>query len=583
MPVPNAIPRIDEEISILVDTYNDLTSFRLLTSLNEIIEAALANGDHVRASTARCEAFIAAAFFSDKDFERYRDDIEANLFSSDLEYLRKRSAATANLREKCRYRLGIAEITKRHDDKQMATRSLLAAITEAWTSSSGEQNQIAARFNLLVDLFPLAQQFALRCGMRREYVDAAIGFINAGSDGFVHAKTRVVNDITELTTRDQAARLRDAAIRLLERAAAGDPGEIIALGVSARRLASKLQEPDRPFLEAEAHGLETNLTFNAHPFRVQQVGSRLLRIYRLLGDDARAAATITRVREASNEIEYTTITVPFEDFDQSVAAWQTHARGLLEKHGIVGIFSFLALSAVFPTREQAERIIEDNREKGVGVFREIVTTLIADDERLLGQDPEGQEFDEAYGFVWNVSVAMTSTYIGEAAATGCLTLSSVFGVFASSWIGAPEAGGSERDFAVVQILMPGLRLYLRALSGDRSGIIPSLDSLVLHVETVIRKLALLSGIPHIKTTDRDGRPIQEYLGLELLDNPQMKALIGEDLSTFIAHTLKRAPEGLRDKIGHGILKADQYSMNDLHAVFLTLLRLAGLQLRIEYG
>jgi hypothetical protein len=174
--------------------------------------------------------------------------MEANLLSSDLEYLKERSAATANLRGKCRYRLGIAEITKRLEDKQIATKSLLTALAEAWTSSSDEQNEIAVRFNLIVDLFPLAQQFALRCGMRRQYIDAAIEFIDEGSDRFVHAKTRVVNEITELTTRDQATRLRDAAIRLLERAAAGDPGEIIGLGVSARRLASsELQEPDGSF------------------------------------------------------------------------------------------------------------------------------------------------------------------------------------------------------------------------------------------------------------------------------------------------------------------------------------------------
>jgi hypothetical protein len=98
--------------------------------------------------------------------------------------------------------------------------------------------------------------------------------------------------------------------------------------------------------------------------------------------------------------------------------------------------------------------------------------------------------------------------------------------------------------------------------------------LVPKVEAMLRRLAKIAGIPHVRATDGGSRPLQEYADLKLLEHERMRTLIGPDLAAFANHTLLRAPEGLRHRIGHALLKAGGYRTLDLVAVFLLYLRFA---------
>lgn len=72
------------------------------------------------------------------------------------------------------------------------------------------------------------------------------------------------------------------------------------------------------------------------------------------------------------------------------------------------------------------------------------------------------------------------------------------------------------------------------------------------------------------TTDRGKRPLIEHAGLELLDREHMIEVAGADVVAFAKHTLLRAFEGLRDRVGHAILHSGDYGLLDLYAMVLLL-------------
>ena len=67
----------------------------------------------------------------------------------------------------------------------------------------------------------------------------------------------------------------------------------------------------------------------------------------------------------------------------------------------------------------------------------------------------------------------------------------------------------------------------------------------------------------------------EFADLKLLrDHRRMRDVAGKDLVAFAQHTLVRRPEGLRARIGHGLLKLVDYRMIDLYAMLMLYMRFA---------
>jgi hypothetical protein len=123
---------------------------------------------------------------------------------------------------------------------------------------------------------------------------------------------------------------------------------------------------------------------------------------------------------------------------------------------------------------------------------------------------------------------------------------------------------------------PGKRALLKGEVPSESLVL-ILDSLVLKFEAILRKLARLLGVPHLKATTGQ-HPLTEVAGLELLDSERIVEICGDDLIAYAKYTLDREPEGLRDRIGHAILHRAEYKLADLQAVVQLVLRFAALQL-----
>lgn len=320
---------------------------------------------------------------------------------------------------------------------------------------------------------------------------------------------------------------------------------------------------------------------------VEIVGTRLMRLYHLLGDEEKVLDTIKRMREARAKIEYHTFSGQPDNWTEQVEFYQMEANRLFRESGPYGVLLWVATNKQsMPSVAQVRDHLCEMEANGFGVFTKIATTVVSADERILAEEAAGdrvgdREFHEQYGIWWAFGAVLPfSILMGELVTPGYLRLEHVEKFLEQSWIGAeedvPYGGGLKQPNDLAKLLISGVRLYFRILRHEASEdeLVPALDSLVMRVEAVLRKLARMLDVPALRPTDRRGRPATEHAGLELLMHERVAAACGEDLVVFAKHTLLQEPEGLRDRVGHALLHYGQYRMIDLAAVLFLILRLA---------
>jgi hypothetical protein len=572
----NIRPRADDRVTSEADRANFRTRFDVQRRLGEIQAEADAAGDGALGSAARVEQNVLVIFEDESSLSRLGADFSRYVFPSDVEYLRERAQSSQNLRAKARYQHAVAMLTNRHDDANAAVDALLDALRHV-RSVAKDSPDAADAFNQLVDLFPMAFRLARRARALRRVLDEAIEFIASENEGYVHAKTRIFRTILadyRLELSD-AQRLRGPSLASLAAAAGGDHGEIIATAEAGRRIADRLGEPHGPWLQAEAQALEANLGYNNHPMLVQQIGVRLLRIYQLLGDEPRAAATIERNRAAAANMEYQTHTFTLDDGGASEEQYRSYAHMVFDRYGSGGALSTVALGPAFPKVADVRANVERMEVEGIGVFEQIAQVIVSADERIIAENPPDRTFDRQYDIAWTMAVRAHGLMMEEWLAAG-LTLDDIECILRGSWLGRDEGGEEPND--LVDLLMPCFRLYLAVLDDDHWMRVPALDSLVMRFEALVRKLARLLGVPHVRATGGENRVLVEHAGLRLLEHPRVASVVGEDLMKFAKHTLMREPEGLRDRVGHALLHRGDYGLDHVHAMFLLYLRFAALAL-----
>jgi hypothetical protein len=565
-------PQGTPDLAKLIDEAGSLNHFDVERELHALQATAAAEENVGLASAVRCEANVYSIFRDENTLMRHGENITAYLYPTDIPYLRERAAATPNLPARARYLHAIVSLTKRQDDGRAAVDAMIDALREA--RSIIDLALTAEPFHALVDLYPLAFALGRRFRYTDPILDEAIAFLDDPDSPYLYAKTRVfVLIVRKVRFSDaHAQRLRPASLHLPAEAYGDSRGEVMTVAAAARSLADRLGEPQAAWLEAEAAGLEAKIRYNQHPMLVQMVAQRLLRIYQLLGDEARALSAIERGRTASAAMEYSTITVELDGAEESERIYRGHAKKIYAKLGPLGSLAWLATNDVFPKVDAVRATMADMEAKGIGSFRKIATTYVSADERVLAEDPPNYAFDEQYDIAWTLAVKANALFLDEFFGAG-LSLADVNELLCGSWF----AFASESDPLVddlVALLIPPLRLLFAVLNGDDELRIPALDSLVMRVETMLRKLAQIARVPHVRATDRDNRPLLEYADLKLLEHTRMQAVAGKDLVAFAQHTLLRAPEGLRARIGHGLLKRADYRMVDLYAMLLLYLRFA---------
>jgi hypothetical protein len=582
-PLPSP-SREDDRVSTTIDGATAVERYRVRAQLGALQREAVEKGDAELEAVVRVEGNAYVIFETLKSFEEHQGVLSSMFFAGDVPYLRARSA-TRNLTIRARYLHAIATITKRWEDGRAAAEAYLDAIV-FYRAQPEQQNFEAA--TALRHLFPIAAMMSRRYGVSDRYKAEATGFITAGAPFYAASRARLLIDAVsdrKTFTKDDFRAMREAALALIATLAGNDVQLITDLSGAVAKLLARLGESSDAALRAEADALEQRIAMTPEPLLIEMVGSRLLHLYGRLKDVGARRRLVETVRGARARQQFQTFSGRPDGWSEEVEHLRVEAARLMRDYGPVAVLTFLGRSRQFvPAVEDVRVQVEDLAAQGIGVFRQLAQVVVTHGERIVGH--ESDAFDEQYGVYWLfMGVGRAAVVLGELVTSGDLTLEHFETVFAASWIGRdehiPYGSGEEMPNDLVWLLRAALRLWVGVQTGDFPGdvLVPALDSLVLRIEAILRKLARLLGQPD---TDADAEGVTKYRGIKrLVKDPVIAATLGPDLVQFITFTLIREPEGLRDKIGHAILHFGQYRVVDLDAVVLILLRLAALDVPEE--
>jgi len=348
-----------------------------------------------------------------------------------------------------------------------------------------------------------------------------------------------------------------------------------------RRLANRIGEPRRAWDEKEAEAIAARLSYGGlHPFLVETHGTRLRRLYQLLGKEGSRRANEERMNAARSQQEFHEFSGQPDGWNEQVQYLQERAAVLLKEYGPTETLALISkTSHLLPSVSEVRNHIDKMHAEGIGTFRQLASVVASAGDRIISH--EGNEFVESYDMRWIFeAVVPFGVLMSELVSAGNLRLEHFQKFLESSWMGHEEnisyGGGEKMPNDLVRLLVANLRVYV-GLRTDELQRVSLIDSLTLRFEAIFRKLARLLGVADKRTND-DG--ITQVRDLDLLKDPAIKAFLGDDL-TFANHTLVRQSEGLRDRIAHAILHAGQYRSQDMDALVFLLLRLAALSIDLE--
>lgn len=320
---------------------------------------------------------------------------------------------------------------------------------------------------------------------------------------------------------------------------------------------------------------------------------------------------IESYRQAANEVKVKELTKLYEKLkkeveldtvghDIDISEYVSNAKKIateLSKESTVSIMKFLANDPdLIPSKEKVMKMC---KEEGANSFMFMVNSSVIDDK---GNTPkyyttqEEKEFEQLlfyYNFeiqLWHFTLLreIINTCIYE----GKLSYSKVLEYLSNnSWFGQElethSLSGSENEKWLAQI-SPSIVEFFMCLERvlyfkERSWmIVTSFDSLVVKIEGILRTLAEYAGIQTSQLKkDKSGRNISEEKDImRLLTDPELVSLIGEDDALYLRFILtEKSGFNLRNKVAHGLMKYNDYSIGTLMFVFLAVIRLSRFKLK----
>lgn len=391
--------------------------------------------------------------------------------------------------------------------------------------------------------------------------------------------------VLETLERDDRLRLREPLFRIIS--ALGGTSLLDRMTDAARlgiRLDAKLGRTDAsPWNDALLEGLKKTISGGEHTLLREEAAQQAAFILQKLGLVEERAAMIPTQRELAQLNRPTWSHSESIDEDGTVADFvRTDLDRYLAQSGEMGVLTYLGLSAsIMPKMENARNSLQQQFADGIGVFRQIFkTTVRSRDDRVIGHASVGGEnmdraLTEQFGYgciyAW-YAMDVAAHYL---ISNGTVRHEHFDMLLKQTWINIEETG---RSNDLVFLLSVPLEGYIDVVTGERkaSSLILTIDSLTMRLEAVLRKLARLHMVADTKETqDQRGRLVTEVLGLsQVLKQPQVAAVLGEDLVALVRRTLVGEDEGLRDRIGHAITDRSDYDIFTGHKLVFLLLRLA---------
>lgn len=540
------------------------------------------------AGDARIEVNVAWLFAFERDWSNVVS-LGASLFIPEhIPYLLKRAAEASRPLLRAHYSIAAWLSQRRREYAVLAADSLIATIDEYATSADDRE-----RFAGLRRAMVLAYGIAAAAGKSDDVRARALALVRDLRPPFDLLRAETAKTLANDTKAgpDVLATLSDVIGDLMHGLATFDRDLLRQLAALGRRVDARLQRPpdakwDRLLGESLTAWIESHPEPIVKALGAQEAAAAFARA----GDDSKVLAMRAVTSKALAEQETITFEMPLEGAEDFHAHVRLMFRSIFNEEGADGALRMLAVGPhVIPDVESIRAHEEQMEREGIGAFfhATVESHEVSADGRIIDHAAPGQEqvdrsFTQGYGLRVDGTARMATTaFVEELVISTEVTLDDVMLLLGRTWFGKRDEPSAQQEDTLLTLMRPALRAWFDVCLGDRIGdeLVLIGDSLVPKVETALRKLARNLGIPHLRSVDRGGKIVDEYLGLEILDHDDMKSALGVDLVTFLEYVLDRPSEGFRDRVAHGAALPHEYAFSSVGLVVLAILRLAGQPVR----
>lgn len=321
--------------------------------------------------------------------------------------------------------------------------------------------------------------------------------------------------------------------------------------------------------------------------------------FRAAGDEADAARLERMIPELVRNAKLGMIE-PGPEAQAALERVQTAVQQTVEKVTRApspDILKYLILSPdLVPSKTGVEAAFEAAKRQGMYSFRSEFAAEVSDGLGNLAEHAASSEEKarfyllEQYRWqLWPVGLALVHGIIFESVKAGKLDAEVVLDYLENqTWLGAflsRDVAGERVQYRLLDLLAPGIRSYFMAI---RAGLanpeaypidhaVGATDSLTLKIEGVLRCLNVLAGgSESYVTRDRQGRPLSRARDLDdLLRQPLLVQMLGPDTTFFLRFLLvEKAGLNLRHRIAHSLMITPEYALENLHLLFVAIMRLA---------
>lgn len=272
----------------------------------------------------------------------------------------------------------------------------------------------------------------------------------------------------------------------------------------------------------------------------------------------------------------------------------------ISKLGPEEIIRFLLVSPnFFPTFDHIEKMVNDQSKKFVtqALFGKSVFDKNMNQIRMYSSDKERHiaSILEQFGMgmsIYRHEIEMLMVKLADKKALSWKDILSYFKKY--SWFGMIFETKNRKGEVIlktrkiIDLIEPGIKQYLKAVKKSSAGkkipfqeIMLATDSLAVKIEGIIREMYQLLGKPtFVVRNDKGGKSITYEKDLNnFLNDDFAEAIFGKDLVLLMRYLLTE-PIGhnLRNNVGHCLIQKENYSLLNLHLLFLILLRLGNYKL-----
>lgn len=321
--------------------------------------------------------------------------------------------------------------------------------------------------------------------------------------------------------------------------------------------------------------------------------------YKKLKDYKKVEELKKRYVESSKNVEFGEISTTM-DVSEIIANAKKRAEKVckLKPEEIIGFL--LASQNFFPKFDQMEKTVNDHSKKYIShLFGRTFYDQNMNQPRNYSSDEEKhlslilEQYSIAMSiYKIEIEILMTRSIsekrIAWADISAFFKKCSWFGIFFE--IKDKKGKVILKTRKIIDLIEPGIKLYLQAIRKSFKKqkiaypeIMLTTDSLAVKIEGIIREFYRLLGKPTFITKKvKGGNAISYEKDLnDFLRDEISEELFGKDLVLAMRYLLTE-PAGinLRNNIGHCLIQRENYSIMNLHLLFLIILRLSGY--KIEY-